>query len=92
MSLLNIQRYTHVPLYVQAVRVTEDNFDAAVVWSEGKADKNNKGEPFIRVSVINPKTPRHEKAMLGDWILKTSVGLKVYVNSAFQRSFVLAPE
>ena len=45
---------------------------------------------YILVKVHNPQSQRQTKAMLGDWILKTDRGLKIYTDRAFTDNFVKA--
>lgn len=81
------------PLYVDAVRITGANFDAVADWCQGEihsegADHTEKiGKKFIRFRAHNPKNPRQTKAFVGDWLLYTERGYKVYTNRAFHASF-----
>lgn len=89
-------RYIRKPLYVSAVRVTTANFDEIADWCQGEVQKDEMpdggtGKKFIRVRVHNPKNPRQTKAFVGDWILYTERGYKVYTNKAFHASFDEAP-
>ena len=91
MSLTTTQ-YIRKPLYVAAVRVTEANFDEVVAWCQGEVEQDvvpyeGPGKPYIRVRVHNPKNPRQTKAFVGDWLLYTERGYKVYTNKAFHSSF-----
>ncbi len=47
---------------------------------------------FIKINVINPRSPRQSKAYVGDWILRTNSGCKVYTNKAFTNNFVPCEE
>jgi hypothetical protein len=84
-------RFIRKPLYVAAVRVTASNFDEIVDWCQGEVQQDEvpgKGtKKFIRVRVHNPKNPRQTKAFVGDWLLYTERGYKVYTNKAFHDSF-----
>jgi hypothetical protein len=42
---------------------------------------------YIHVRVHNPKNPRQTKAFVGDWILYTERGYKVFTAKAFQANF-----
>jgi len=92
---LEIERYQHTPLYVEAVRVTVENFDDVAEWCEGVicSEETEGKEPvdFIKVATIRPIRTRQTQAFVGDWVLKTGMGLKVYTNKAFHKSFVVAP-
>lgn len=89
-------RYIRKPLYVDAVRITGANFDEVVAWCQGEVQEeevSGKGtdKKFIRVRVHNPKNPRQTKAFVGDWLLYTERGYKVYTNKAFHDSFDAVP-
>jgi hypothetical protein len=90
------QRYIRKPLYVQAVRVTPENFDELVKWCQGevetKINSTRKNKKYIKVRVHHPKNPRQTQAFVGDWILYTDRGYKVYTNDAFNLAFDLADE
>lgn len=75
-------RFIRKPLYVDAVRVTAENFKEVAEWCQGDIT-----EDYIRVRVHNPKTPRQTRAYIGDWILYTDRGYKVYMEKAFKNSF-----
>lgn len=42
---------------------------------------------YIRIRVHSPKSQRQTKAFVGDWILYTDRGYKVYTDKAFQANF-----
>src|SRR3954463_15302829 len=91
MSRIETTQYLRKPLYVSAVRVTDENFEEMASWCQGdilQDDTNgNENRPYIRVRVHNPKSPRQTKAFVGDWLLYTERGYKVYTNRAFHASF-----
>lgn len=82
-------KYVRKPLYVDAVQITEENFDDAVRWCFGEQDADDEGK-FIKVRVHQPKNQRQTRAYVGDWILYTERGYKVYTDRAFQTNFDLA--
>jgi hypothetical protein len=86
------------PIYVQAVRVDEDNFLDVVAWCQGSIvtpgqtfslDKLREiSDKYISVRVVNPQRPRQTKAFVGDWVLYSEYnGYKVYTNGAFHNAF-----
>lgn len=42
---------------------------------------------YIRIRVNNPQNPRQTKAFVGDWILYTERGFKIYLDKPFKDSF-----
>jgi hypothetical protein len=93
-------KYVRKPLFVDAVQVTEQNFADIARWcfgevgniDESPVDRSKDVEPtkqYIHVRVHNPKNPRQTKAFVGDWILYTERGYKVYTTKAFQANFNL---
>lgn len=93
------EKYVRKPLYVDAVQVTEKNFETIARWCFGsignidetpvtKATDVDPPKQYIHVRVHNPKNPRQTKAFVGDWILYTERGYKVYTTKAFQANFL----
>lgn len=86
-------RYVRKPLHVDAVRITEENFEEIAAWCQGEIQQDDvpvgtgPGKKFIKIRVHNPKNPRQTKAFVGDWLLYTERGYKVYTNKAFNSSF-----
>lgn len=90
-------KYVRKPLYVDAVQVTEDNFEDVARWCMGDITRNDgadnptyQGEPkahHIRIRVHNPQSQRQTKAFVGDWILYTDRGYKIYTEKAFKDNF-----
>jgi hypothetical protein len=92
MGSVKTTQYIRKPLYVAAVRITGANFDEVAAWCQGEIQidelpEEGTGKKFIRVRVHNPKNPRQTKAFVGDWLLYTERGYKVYTNKAFHASF-----
>ena len=86
------EKYIRKPLYVDAVRITGANFDEIASWCQGEVQQDEvpgkgPGKKYIKVRVHNPKNPRQTKAFIGDWLLYTERGYKVYTNKAFHASF-----
>jgi len=104
MSGIITTRYVRKPLFVDAVKITPDNFAHISSWCQGEIrsleddaqiknyDELNPAEAFyIRVRVHNPKNVRQTQARVGDWLLYTDRGYKVYTEKAFFNSFEVAP-
>lgn len=87
---ISAQKYIRKPLYVDAVRITEKNFEEMVLWSQGTVEHDEeRNKKFIRVRVHQPRDSRQTKAFVGDWLLYTEMGYKIYTNRAFENSFDL---
>lgn len=90
---IETQRYLRKPLYVDAVRITSANFNEVASWCQGEVLRDEvvnegfTGKKYIKVRVHNPKNPRQTKAFVGDWLLYTERGYKVYTTKAFHSAF-----
>jgi hypothetical protein len=102
---MQTEKYKRKPIYVEAIRVTEDNFVEVAAWCQGSIvrgdgvvskDLSQLREvktKFIKVRVINPQRERQTKAFVGDWVLYSDYqGYKVYTEGAFRNSFDPAPD
>lgn len=86
--MIDTQKYIRKPLYVDAVRITTANFEEIAAWCQGEIQENGpSGKKCIKVRVHNPKNVRQTQAVVGDWLLYTERGYKVYTNKAFHASF-----
>jgi hypothetical protein len=92
------EKYVRNPLIVDAVQVTEQNFTEIARWCFGEIgniDESpidpsadiNPAKQYIHVRVHNPKNARQTRAFVGDWLLYTERGYKVYTTKAFQANF-----
>lgn len=81
------QKFVRKPMIVDAVEVTSENFAELAAWCQGEMVTEENGAQHIHVRVHNPKNPRQTKAYVGDWILYTERGYKVYTTKAFVASF-----
>lgn len=94
MGKLETAKYVRKPFSVEAVQVTEENFDQVKNWCRGSVemmDSNSDQIRFIRVRTQNPRTEREKQAFVGDWVLKANGGFKIYPHKAFKRNFILDP-
>lgn len=103
MGTVETVKYVRKALYVDAVQVTNENFQDVIGWCQGDVGVVG-GEPgtevkpaegvvldpskhFIRIRVHNPQSVRQTKAFVGDWILYTDRGYKIYTEKAFKENF-----
>lgn len=88
---IKTQKFVRKPLFVDAVRVTANNMDEVAAWCEGEVlweeDGRGAGKKYVKVRVHQPMNTRQSKAFVGDWILYTDKGYKIYINRAFRSSF-----
>jgi hypothetical protein len=103
---IQTDKYVRKPLYVDAVQITKRNFIELVKWCQGEIRTNegdelvvleeengfNPNDHHIRVRVHNPTKIRQTKGYVGDWILYTNRGYKIYTQKAFKLSFDKADE
>lgn len=102
--MIRTTKYVRKPLFVDAILITNENFGEVARWCQGeirtRAEEllvdQNSDDPripstcFIHVRVHSPKNMRQTKAFVGDWLLHTEKGYKVYTGKAFELSFDLA--
>lgn len=88
---ITTKQYIKKPLYVEAVNITRRNFTDVAKWCGGAVRSENvTGQgtvKFIKIEAHNPINNRQTKGYVGDWILKTERGFKVYNPKAFAESF-----
>lgn len=91
--MLHPKTYIRKPFPVQAERVTNQNMNQVALWCGGElkglGEHDGRWGPFIEVDVVNPDAnkPRQSQAFVGDWVLKSDKGFKVYTNRSFEKSF-----
>lgn len=89
--MLQVIRSQRKPFEVDAVQVTEENIFEVAVWCEGFVvgikEKDLPYNPYIQVKVHKPQSPRQTTAFVGDWVLKTKTGNRVYTDKAYKESF-----
>ena len=86
-------RFVRRPFFVDALRVSADNMAELALWCRGEIITANT-EPFIRVLVTKPlnQSSTKSRAFVGDWVVYTSKGFKVYTHVAFEKTFVSVKE
>lgn len=88
---MNITQATRKTFTVDAVQITEENMQEVAEWCGGRVRTLN-GSTFIKVKVTNPMTDRQTQGFIGDWVLYSGKGYKVYTQKAFERNFDLGEE
>lgn len=97
---LDIKRFMRRTFDVDAVQVTDENFDLVAEWCGGKivtvketaVALPDMGVPedqkHISIEVARPLNRRQTEAYVGDWVLYANKGFKVYTNRPFVKNFV----
>lgn len=90
--MLEIRKFARKALYVDAVEVTSENMAEVAEWCGGQLRTTAKPEgaqeeKYIKVRVHRALSDRQTKAFVGDRILSTPTGFKVYPPRAFEKSF-----
>jgi hypothetical protein len=89
---MKTEKFIRKPFTVDAVQVTAENMQDVAEWCQGEvltteATEKRDPEDYIQVRVLRPLSPRQTKAFVGDWVLYSGTGYKVYTNKAFDRGF-----
>lgn len=79
-------------IFVRYVPVTEENMEELAEWCEGRIKRTTNGSRYIYVNVLYPKEPKQKKAFVGDLLLHSPTGFKVYTERGFNKAFEDAPE
>lgn len=94
------KKYVRKPFQVNAVQVTDANFEEVAAWCGGtivttrspQDEKTEESERYIKVEVSRPLNERQTKAYVGDWLLQAAKGFKVYTDGPFTRNFALVTD
>jgi hypothetical protein len=88
-SVFKPLQFIRKPFHVEAVQITEENILEVGAWCEGKVQTHPKtGNRFVKVKVYRPISARQTMAFIGDWVIQSATGFKVYPDYAFQKYFV----
>jgi hypothetical protein len=86
MNELDVRVYLRKPFTVDAVRVTAKNMYDVATWCDGNIIQTTDG-PKIKVNVKRPLSPKQTIANVGDWVLSSDSGFKVYTAPSFENTF-----
>lgn len=86
---METKKYVRNPVYVDAIQVTGQNMREIASWCNGSIQTvgDKVKAEFIKLDVKRPLGDRQTKAFIGDWVLSTDSGFKVYTPKAFKNSF-----
>lgn len=94
---LDLKKFERKAFVVNGVQITEDNFEEVAAWCGGEIRTTHQDgatgadRRYIKVAVHTPLNPRQTKGFVGDWVLESKKGFKVYTGGAFLNSFREAP-
>lgn len=84
--MIKTKKYQRKPVIVDAVQVSQRNFNEVAEWCMGDIQTDGT-QQYIRVRVHTPRSARQSMAFVGDWILYTEQGYKIYSNRSFHNTF-----
>lgn len=97
---IKTEGYSRKPFHVDAVQITAENMKEVAAWCAGEIrtgtkvirnDDNKivdrKEVLFVKVGVHRPLNERQTKGYVGDWVLLSDSGFKVYTGHAFEKAF-----
>lgn len=91
--MLIVKEYSRKPLTVEAVQITDDNIKEVAEWCGGDVcsfTSNGVTTWSIEVKVLHAKKTPAQQAHVGDWILKSKQGVKIYQDMPFRKGFVVS--
>lgn len=83
-----VEKFVRVPLHVDVIKVTEENMELVSRFVRGSIRTDSRNKRYINVKVKDPRTERQGQAHVGDRILSSAQGYKVYTPKAFAANFV----
>lgn len=99
---IKTEGYSRKPFHVSAVQIIAENMEEVAAWCAGEIrtgkkvvrDDDNKvidriEVSFVKVDVHRPLNERQTKGYVGDWVLLSESGFKVYTERAFEKAFEL---
>lgn len=96
--MLTPTEYVRKPFVVEGVQVDATNIDEVAEWCKGEVTLDipaEEGKPearYVKVKVHRAMNERQTRAYIGDWVLFSESGFKVYTTKAFDSSFQLKAE
>lgn len=78
-----------IPFEVESVQVTEENMSEVAEWCNGEIVEATRQfpRPNIKVDVLHPAHERQRRAFVGDHVLRTEKGFKIYNDRAYHECF-----
>lgn len=93
--MLQIKTYMRKPLSIQAVQLSAENISQVAAWCNGEILTYSPVDELacaasIKVPVLQSGRfggGTRDVATVGDWVLSSNKGFKVYTKKAFEQSF-----
>lgn len=86
--MLETTKYARKTFEIDAVQVTADNIAEVAKWVDGDVRTDNKNAQYVKVRVHLPRSDRQTRAYVGDWVLYSGTGYRVYTPKAFAHNFI----
>ena len=90
MTDLEVKSYITKPVYVKAVRITEDNLEAVAAWCKGRImeeEQNGVTVQYVKTRVFRKLPERYTKGFPGDLIVKRGSEYKSFTTAAFLETY-----
>jgi hypothetical protein len=89
-----VEKYVRKSFPVDCVQVTAENMSAVARWCNGDIRTTTPRNPaeaknYIYLDVPKARDDRHQRAYIGDWVLRMHNGFKFYNDRAFKEAFEL---
>lgn len=89
---MQTNKYVRKVFAVNAVQVTAENLFEVAEWCGGEVKAAEDGKAYVKVKVHRPLNEKQTRAQVGDWVLESTTGFKVYTERAFANSFDVPEE
>lgn len=88
--MIDPQNYARKPFKVEAIRATEENLQEIATWCGGTVETLTRGtteRKYVKVPVIRAWSENQTRLFVGNWVLKSDRGWRVFTDTAFHRVF-----
>jgi hypothetical protein len=85
--VIKTSSFVRKPLVVEGLQVNTHNMDEVAAWCGGSIEETPSERKFIKLHIKPSPMTRQNMAFVGDWVLKSDVGFKIYSKKAFERTF-----
>lgn len=84
-----LKRAKRKDIFVDFVQVTAENMEELAAWTKGEIKKTSNGNRYIDIDVLNPIELKQRRAFVGDFVLRSANGFKVYTERGFYKNFIV---